>query len=170
MSEVNFTSSSIGSRKHATPKIAPNIKKRESVEISKFQAIGYYLRKADQIVANETFQGPSAMIQFGFDVYTLGYDEYAPVHILSAPNWKIRMYAAWCILSTDERVIAANSNYDDLYNYWPNVDFREAGWDDEVRQWAARSISTEPTDEHPIELEIASWVGQPPRPPIVYRE
>jgi hypothetical protein len=167
MTDPIFTFHSAASRKRKNYDVSHSIEKQESMLISKFQSIAYFLRKIDTVVAHDSFLGSLSRIHFGCAVDTLGYDEYAPVHILSAPNWKIRMYAAWCILGSDERNIAASLNYDDFQNYWPDISFRDPGWDDEVKQWAASATSHE-ASTHPVELQIAKLVGQPSRPPILY--
>ncbi|GFZ74376.1 hypothetical protein PSE10C_51180 [Pseudomonas amygdali pv. eriobotryae] len=168
MSEVTFAFTPIKSRGRETLEVTHSIDKTESRLISKFQYLGYLLRQADASVAYNDFLGPSVVIQFGFDVNTLGYDEYAPVHILCAPDWKIRMYAAWCVIGGAERDLASNLNYDDIQNYWPNADFLAPDWADEVRNWAQYQSANEQLKERPIELEIAQWVGQPRRPAIEF--
>ncbi|NAT60514.1 hypothetical protein CU666_21950 [Pseudomonas syringae pv. actinidifoliorum] len=168
MSEVTFAFTPIKSRDRETLKVTHSIDKTESQLISKFQYLGYLLRQADASVAYDDFLGPSVMIQFGIDVGTLGYDEYACVHMLCAPNWKIRMYAAWCVMGNTEREVAASLRYDDVQNYWPNTDFLDSGWPAEVQNWITCQTTNSAPTQHTIELQIAEWVGQPRRPPIKF--
>lgn len=168
MSDEHLTLPKVLSCGRAPLEITHPIDKQESRKINKFQYIGFLLREADAVVAQNEYLAVSVMIQFGFDIDTLGYGTYAPMHILSAPNWKIRMYAAWCVIGSADRDAALKLNYDDTQNYWPNTDFLEPGWVDGVRHWALCHSAQERLKEHPIELEIARWVGQPPRPAIEY--
>lgn len=43
---------------------------------------------------------------FGAGVDNLGFDYYAPLHLQSSPNWKIRMSTAWCLIGEAQRDLA----------------------------------------------------------------
>jgi len=141
--------------------------KAESRLLSKFQSLGYLLCWVDDIAKDESDIGGSITALFSFDaeVAALGFDRYDPVHILTAPSWKIRMYAAWCVLGGLGRTIAAQLDYTEVHNYWPNADFCDPAWDEEVRQWAATVTSY----DEPSEFKIGEIAGYPPRPKLVFK-
>ncbi|AAY37695.1 hypothetical protein [Pseudomonas syringae] len=85
--------------------------------------------------------------------------------LLTAPNWKTRMLAAWSIIGGAERALAAQLDYSDVHNYWPSVDFCEPDWDEEVKHWASCLTSY----DDPSEFNICSWLGSPPRPGLVFK-
>lgn len=147
--------------------VASPIEKRESRLLSKFQSLGYLLSWVDDMAKDESDIGGSITALFSFDaeVTALGFDRYDPVHILTAPSWKIRMYAAWCVLGGVERTIAAQLDYTEVHNYWPNADFCDPAWDEEVRQWAATVTSY----DEPSEFKIDGIAGYPPRPKLVFK-
>lgn len=75
------------------------------------------------------------------------------------------MYAAWCVLGSAERTLAAQLDYDEVHNYWPDADFCRPGWDEEVRLWA----TTVTTYDEASEFTIATVAGTPPRPKLVFK-
>lgn len=113
--------------------------KKESRKLSKFQALGFLLGWVDALASDESDIGRSigAMLGVDAEVAALGFAPYDPVHILTAPDWKKRMLAAWCVIGGAERTIAQQLDYSDVHNYWPTTDFRNPDWEDEARQWAA---------------------------------
>lgn len=55
----------------------------------------------------------------------------------------------------------------ETHNFWPGNSFCEAGWDEEVKCWAASlplSINVS------AEFKIAAFVGQPSRDALVFTE
>ena len=84
---------------------AHTIEKKESRKLSRFQALGHLCGWADGLVGDDSNAGNTigVILGFGVEIDALGFDYYDPVHLLSAPNWKIRMYAAWCIIGSEEQ-------------------------------------------------------------------
>lgn len=121
MSQATFTFRTVTSRKGDYEVADHSIERKESRKLSRFQALGYLLCWVDALAEDESNPGRSISAIFGFDgeVAALGFDRYDPVHILTAPNWKTRMLAAWCVIGADERAIAKQLDYGDLHNYWP---------------------------------------------------
>lgn len=108
-----------------------------------------------------------AMQDFGTKVDDLGFDYYAPLHLLSSPNWSIRMSTAWCLIGDAERSIARQLDYDVIHNFWPDTSFCEVGWDEEVKCW----VTSLPLSLNvSAEFKIAAFVGQPSRDALVYAE
>lgn len=167
MSKTTSTFRLAKSSNTVTQFVTHKIEKQESRTLSRFQALGYLLCRVDTIAAGGSHFGKliSAMLSFGAEVDALGFDQYDPVHVLSSPNWKIRMRAAWCVMSPEDRTIATQLDYDSLHNYWPNDDFCHSDWEDQVQQWAWQD---EPYKQ-PVELRIASVVGDPPRARLIYK-
>lgn len=167
MSQAIFTFRTITSRKSDHEIADYTLEKNESRHISKFQALGYLLCWVDALTEDGSDASRSVGSMFGFDagVAALGFDPYDPVHILTAPNWKTRMLAAWSIIGDAERAIAAQLDYSDVHNYWPNTDFCKPDWNEEVKHWA--SCLTSYSD--PSEFNICSWIGKPPRPELVFK-
>ncbi len=143
------------------------IEKNESRHLSKFQALGYLLCWVDALTEDGSdVSGPvGAMFGFDAEVAAMGFEPYDPVHILTAPNWRTRMLAAWSVLGGAERAIAAQLDYNDVHNYWPSVDFCKPDWDEEVKHWASCLTSY----DDPSEFNICSWLGNPPRPELVFK-
>ncbi|PPA02220.1 hypothetical protein C4E44_20570 [Pseudomonas sp. MWU12-2312b] len=146
---------------------AHTIEKKESRKLSRFQALGHLCGWADGRVGDDSNAGNTigVILGFGVEIDALGFDYYDPVHLLSAPNWKIRMYAAWCIIGSEERAVATNLNYDEFHNYWPSVEFCDSGWNDEVILW----LSTLTPYGEPFEFRVAASVGRPPRPQLIMK-
>nr|WP_281439286.1 hypothetical protein [Pseudomonas moorei] len=146
---------------------AHTIEKKESRKLSRFQALGHLCGWADGRVGDDSNAGNTigVILGFGVEIDALGFDYYDPVHLLSAPNWKIRMYAAWCIIGSEERAVATNLNYDEFHNYWPSVEFCDSGWNDEVILW----LSTLTPYDEPFEFRVAASVGRPPRPQLIMK-
>ncbi|WP_397453731.1 hypothetical protein [Pseudomonas sp. NA-150] len=164
MSELKFEICEAQSPNCTVVNVTHSIEKRDSTELSRFQFIGYLLRRADAVFADNLYYTPSIMLSFGAELDQLGYDSYAPIHLLSAASFKIRMYAAWCIIGSVERGAAIQLDYNDVHNYWPSTEFCEPGWDDEVKRWVSTPSSYQPS----VELKIAAAVGQPPRSLIMF--
>lgn len=143
---------------------AHTIEKKESRKLSRFQALGHLCGWADGLVGDDSNAGNTigVILSFGVEIDALGFDYYDPVHLLSAPNWKIRMYAAWCIIGSEERAVASNLEYDEFHNYWPSIEFCDPGWNDEVIHWVSKLT---PYDE-PFEFIVATSVGSPLRPQL----
>jgi len=144
-----------------------NAKEIQSRELSKFQSLGSLFRLADLMAEGDVVDKIDVLRDFGTEVDNLGFDYYAPLHLLSSPNWKIRMSTAWCLIGETERNIAKQLDYHEVHNFWSDTSFCEAGWDDEVRCWVA---TLPPTLNVPIELKIAVFVGQPPRDALLFAE
>ncbi|KPX08783.1 hypothetical protein [Pseudomonas savastanoi] len=167
MSQTTFTFRTVTSRKVDYEVADHSIEKKESRKLSRFQALGYLLCWVDALAEDESDPGRSISAIFGFDgeVAALGFDRYDPVHILTAPNWKTRMLAAWCVLGAAERAIAKQLDYGDLHNYWPNTDFCSPGFDDEATQW----VSSVSAYDDPAEFNICAYVGSPARPQLIFK-
>jgi len=148
-------------------RISRTIEKKESRTLSRFQCLGQLCGWADAIAGEGSKAGNpiAAIVGFGTELDTLGFDYYDPVHLLSAPNWKIRMYAAWCIIGSEERAIATSLDYNEVHNYWPNIDFCDSGWSDEVDHWVSKLA---PYDK-PFEFKVAAVAGNPPRPQLIVK-
>lgn len=157
-----FTFKTTKTRKGVRESCTHTITTKESRKLSKFQALGFLLGWVDALASDESDIGRSigAMLGFDAEVAALGFEPYDPVHILTAPNWKTRMLVAWCVIGSTERTIAQQLDYTDMHNYWMTTDFRDPGWDDEAKQWAASGAGT----EVPFEFSICSVVGNPARP------
>ncbi|RMS98110.1 hypothetical protein [Pseudomonas coronafaciens] len=168
MSQANSSFRTVKSKKGDHEATSHVIHKGESRLLSKFQSLGNLLRWVDEMAKDGSDDGRSitALLSFDAEVAALGFDPYDPVHILTAPSWKIRMYAAWCVLGGAERAIAAQLNYTEVHNYWPNADFCDPAWDEEVRQWAATVTSY----DEPSEFDIASVAGYPSRPKLEFKD
>lgn len=144
-----------------------NAKELQSKEISKFQSLGSLFRLADSMADGDVVDKIDALQEFGSKVDSLGFDYYAPLHLLSSPNWKIRMSTAWCLIGKAQRDVARQLDYDEVHNFWPDTSFCEASWDDEVRCWAATLPSALNVL---VELKIALFVGQPSRDALLFAE
>ncbi|WP_434120360.1 hypothetical protein [Pseudomonas fortuita] len=140
------------------------IEKNESRQLSNFQALGYLLRWVDALSEDPSDLAGSigAMLGFDAEVAALGFEPFDPVHILSAPTWKDRMRAAWCVIGAAERTKALQLDYNKLHNYWPNTDFCSSDWDAEVERWVAQLAAFDVS----CEFNICSVVGNPPRPQL----
>lgn len=154
-------------KQRATTTTVDNIKEQKSRELSKFQALGALFRSADWMVDGDFIDEIQTPWFFGADVDKLGFGYYAPVHLLSSPNWKIRMSTAWCLIGDAERNIARRLDYSVVHNFWPDTSFCEADWDEEVKRWVASLPS--PLNV-PVEFKIARSVGQPSRDALVFAE
>ncbi|WLG65368.1 hypothetical protein [Pseudomonas brassicacearum] len=163
ISTIRTVKSPNGSREVCTHAIEKN----ESRQLSNFQALGYLLRWVDALSEDPAdLAGPiGAMLGFDAAVAALGFEPFDPVHILSAPTWKDRMRAAWCVIGTAERTRALQLDYDKLHNYWPNTDFCSSDWDVEVEQWLAQPAAHDVS----YEFNVCSVVGSPPRPQLEFR-
>jgi hypothetical protein len=67
---------------------AHTIEKKESRELSRFQALGHLCGWADGLVGDDSNAGNTigVILGFGVEIDALGFDYYDPVHLLSAPN------------------------------------------------------------------------------------
>ncbi|WP_339493955.1 hypothetical protein [Pseudomonas sp. EA_35y_Pfl1_P108] len=167
MSQAKFTFRTVTSRKGDYEVADHSIGKQESRKLSRFQALGYLLCWVDALAEDESDPGRSISTIFGFDseVAALGFDPYDPVHILTAPSWKTRMLAAWCVIGAAERVIAKQLDYCELHNYWPNTDFCSLDFDEEAIQW----VSSTSAYNDPAEFNICAFVGSPARPQLIFK-
>lgn len=143
------------------------IERKESRKLSRFQALGYLLCWVDALTEDDSDPGRSISAIFSFDgeVADLGFERHDAVHILTAPNWKTRMFAAWCVIGAADRAVAKQLDYTDLHNYWPNTDFCSPDFDEEAAQWA-RSANAY---SDPAEFNICAFTGQPPRPQLIFK-
>jgi hypothetical protein len=167
MPQATFTFRTVKSRKSDYEIADHAIEKKESRKVSKFQALGYLLCWIDAL-AEPKLDFPrslSAILSFDRNVSALGFEPYDPVHILTAPNWKTRMLAAWCVIGADERAIAKQLDYGDLHNYWPNTDFCSPDFDEEAAQW----VSSASAYDDPAEFNICVFAGSPARPPLLFK-
>lgn len=143
------------------------IDRKESRKLSRFQALGYLLCWVDALAEDDSDLGRSISGIFSFDrhVADLGFETYDPVHILTAPNWKTRMFAAWCVIGSAERAIAKQLDYADVHNYWPTTEFCSPEFDEEAAQWASSASAY----SDPAEFNICAFAGSPPRPQLVFK-
>lgn len=167
MSKLIVVSLSDLLRERTPTKTISNIKEQKSKKLSKFQSLGSLFRSADMMAEGDVVDKLNVLQDFGNKVDSLGFDYYAPLHLLSSPNWKIRMSTAWCLIGDAERNIARQLDYDIIHNFWPDTSFCEVGWDDEVKRWftslpCSLNVSTE--------LKIAAFVGQPSRDVLVFAD
>lgn len=141
--------------------------KKESTNLSRFQALGHLCGWADGLVGVDDSAANTigAILGFGAELVALGFKYYDPVHLLSAPNWKIRMYVAWCIIGGGERALATNLDYNEVRNYWPSIEFCDPSWNDEVSHW----ISKLALHDGSCEFRVAVAVGKPPRPQLILK-
>lgn len=154
------------SKKGSSKNFAYSAKELNSQELSKFQYLGALFHTADSMAEGDFIDSIQAPWFFGVGVDELGFDYYAPVHLLSSPNWKIRMCTAWCLIGDAERKIARQLDYNEVHNFWPDFAFLDLGWDNEVMDWAAFlpwSLNV------PVELKIARSVGQPLRDTLTFK-
>lgn len=167
MSQARFTFRTAMARKGDYEVADHSVEKKESRKLSRFQALGYLLCWVDALAEDESDPGRSISTIFGFDseFAALGFDPYDPVHILTAPNWKTRMFAAWCVIGANERAIARQLDYGDLHNYWPNTDFCSPEFDEEATHW----VSSASAYDDPAEFNICAFVGSPARPQLIFK-
>lgn len=154
-------------KERALIKTSYTAKELKSRETSKFQCLGSLFRLADLTAEGDVVDKIDTLRDFGVGVDDLGFDYYAPLHLLSSPNWKIRMSTAWCLIGAAQRDVARQLDYREVHNFWPDTSFCEAGWDEEVKRWAADLPATLNVQ---VELNIAKFVGQPSRDALVFAE
>lgn len=154
-------------KERAPIKITYTAKELKSRETSKFQSLGSLFRLADLTAEGDVVDKIDTLRDFGDGVDNLGFDYDAPLHLLSSPNWKIRMSTAWCLIGEAQRDVARQLDYREVHNFWPDTSFCEAGWDEEVKRWAAGLPATLNVQ---VELNIARFVGQPSRDALVFAE
>lgn len=167
MPKAMFTFRTVKSPNCSREVCTHGIEKNESRQLSNFQALGYLLRWVDALSEDPADLAGSigAMLGFDAEVAALGFEPFDPVHILSAPTWKDRMRAAWCVIGAAERTKALQLDYNKLHNYWPNTDFCSSDWDAEVERWVAQLAAFDVS----CEFNICSVVGNPPRPQLEFR-
>lgn len=150
-----------------SPVCAHTTEKKESKALSRFQALGNLCAWADALVGDRSDPAATigAILGFGVKLDASGFEHYDPVHLLSAPNWKLRMYVAWCVVGGEERALATHLDYNEVRNYWPSTEFCDPGWNDEVSHWVSKLA---PYDG-PFEFKVAVAVGNPPRPQLILK-
>lgn len=124
MSEIKIFIEVAGGRLN----VRHSIKKYDSEELSKFQAIGLLYHMLDFIaqlnqgleysalgVAREIFGGE-------------GWSDEVIELLLAAKSWESRMSAAWHAVDEDAKKSALSLDYQSFQNYWPSLDFCQPEW------------------------------------------
>lgn len=114
------------------------IQKRESIELTIFHEIGLLYRTLDTIaqVYPEFASAATNCYDSIFRDYGFSQGSFTR-ELMSATEWKNRMFLAWNMVLGEEREVARKIDYEQFHNYWPTLDFCSPSWDDEVEKWSS---------------------------------
>ena len=125
MSEFKIFIEAVGGRLN----VRHTMEKRDSEELSKFQAVGLLYHMIDSVAQLKLGLEHSAALLarelFGRE----GWAEVVIERLLAAQTWENRMIAAWNAVDEDARKVARSLDYQSFQNYWPSLDFCKPGWD-----------------------------------------
>ncbi|MFP3924464.1 hypothetical protein [Pseudomonas sp. W5-36] len=106
--------------------IRSNIKKQESIWVSKLQLIGLAYREFDAIAKRITENPYAAKACFVRAVIGCGVSLVDAETLLAAKGWERRMRLTWGLLNEHQRTEARSLDYTIYENYWPNLAFMDA--------------------------------------------
>lgn len=115
------------------------IEKRDSEELSKFQALGLLYHMIDSVAQLNMGLEHSAVGVAREILSGEGWSEEVIGLLLAARNWENRMITAWNAVDEDARKAARSLDYLSFQNYWPSLDFCKPRWGAKVKP---RSFST----------------------------
>jgi hypothetical protein len=59
--------------------------------------------------------------------------------LMKETDWHHRMYRPWSVLNAQNRVLAAELDYDAYQDYWPDLQFCADGFQAEMERWISSS-------------------------------
>ncbi|GLO47116.1 hypothetical protein [Pseudomonas putida] len=104
------------------------IEKRDTEELSKFQALGLLYHMIDSVTQLDAGLEHSAVVVAREIFSREGWEAEVIELLLAAQNWEDRMIAAWNAVDEDARKAALSLDYQSFQNYWPSLDFCQPGW------------------------------------------
>ena len=144
-----------------------SVAQKKLVRLSQFQAVGWFFKAVDIMAEGSLLDQLNGMFCFDREVDQLGIGTDAPIHLLCSANLDERFFVAWCLIGTRERELAKQLIADGAHNFWPDMRFYEADWEDRAQAWLANRPTGEP--DH-AQFEIVRFVGQSPRIPLQFAQ
>lgn len=103
-------------------------RKLDSIKESTFQRIGLAYREFDVInhqISGNQYAGKAHLVSI---LINSGLNKDRAELLLAANNWDDRIRLTWAFLQPLDRRKAKGLNYEDVENYWPNLDFLDPKW------------------------------------------
>lgn len=102
--------------------------KLDSIKESTFQRLGLAYREFDVInhkISGNQYAGKAHLVAI---LLNSGLSKDRAELLLAANNWEDRMRLTWAFLQPSDRRKAKGLDYEDVENYWPNLDFLDLKW------------------------------------------